>query len=366
MSAAIKRLSTIIRPSNASPPSPPKDAGKNSIDAPAPPAPAAPVDAEVPETSPKVEEKPNGITTDAADSAAPEQGTTEAPASTNDVKDAHANSDAPKDKEVTASVGSKAEKEGKATHHRRDPRDLGLSTIRRFSTILRSQAKDAHKDKESTPPLPSQEDAAEAKDGETKAPATEEVPKDTVAKENGTVDSAPASKNSKPAKSAPKEKTNVKRRPSFFTAAREGLQRTAKDVQKRARGQPGAAKANAPAKVEALPKILKKGAAKGKRVVVITGASKGVGLEFVKQFVSLLPSSLICIPNAGHMKQAGQPNTFVIALSRTAEKSPALKEVVNASAKEGHNVRAIKLDLSSSRVSFPFHVRLFLTKLYLL
>ena len=46
---------------------------------------------------------------------------------------------------------------------------------------------------------------------------------------------------------------------------------------------------------------------------------------------------------------------FVIALSRTAEKSTALKPIITASAKEGHNVRAIKLDVSSSRVRFsPF------------
>ena len=302
MSAAMKRLSTIIRPSNSSPPSPPKENGKNSIDA---PAPAAPVDATpAAETSPKAEENPNGATTDGVngvvDSAAPEKDAGAAPVSTDAAKDASSTAEVPKDKDVTApaAVESKTEKEAPKAPHRRDPRDIGRSTIRRFSTILRSQAKE-NKDKEPTPPLPSQEDSAKAKEGEAQAPeeqapAAEEGPKETAAKENGTVE-----KNAKPAKATPsaKDKTDTgklskRTSSSFFTAAREGLQRTAKDVQTRARGQPGAARvkglgAKVVPKAEAVPKIVKKGAAKGKRVVVITGASKGVGLEFVKQFVGL-------------------------------------------------------------------------------
>ena len=302
MSAAIKRLSTIIRPSTTSPPPSPPEA-KDSIDT---PAPAAPVDTAVAETAPKAEAKPNGATTDVVkdveNNAAPKQVEKAEPASTEAPKDDAPSTQTPTDKEATAPapVGSKKEKDGKATH-RRDPRDIGRSTIRRFSTILRSQAKDAQKDKEPTPPLPSQENAAKPAEGETKAPeggekapAVTEGPKETTTKEADKENAAPVEKDAKPAKPAPSAtkdkndggKVGKPRSASFFTAAREGFQRTAKDVQTRARGQPGATKAKAPPKAEVVPKIVKKGAANGKRVVVVTGASKGVGLEFVKHFVS--------------------------------------------------------------------------------
>lgn len=297
MSAAIKRLSTIIRPSNSSPPSPSEK--KDSIDA---PAPAAPVEAPTSDTAPAMEATANGTTTDAvkdANSTAPEAGTNTDSPSVDDAKAAPP-ADTPKDKEdatTAASVGSKKEKDSKSTN-RRDPRDIGRSTIRRFSTILRSQLKDANKDKEPVPPLPAPE--AKPADGETKAPeeneqapAAAEAPTDPVAKAEGKENSDPVKKDPKPTKpTATKEKSDgaeigKRRSSSFFTAAREGLQRTAKDVQTRARRKPVSAKPKASAKAETVPKVVKKGAAKGKRVVVVTGASSGVGLEFVKYFVSL-------------------------------------------------------------------------------
>lgn len=287
MSSAIKRLSTIIRPSSA-PSSPPKDNGKDTIDAPAPAAPVLDNPSDTPAPADPAAPTANGNGTTAAPADMKETITAGAPA------DDTAPAEPVKDKDA-APADVKKDKDAKASlPHRRDARDIGRSTIRRFSTILRSQGRDGSKD----PAAPASDEAKPAED----SPQPEDAPKKDEtspapaepAADQPTMASAPDAAGKDPVKTS-------KRRPSgFFTAAREGLQRTAKDVQTRARpSRPAKDKAAPKPEVVTVPKIVKKGAARGKRVVVVTGASKGVGLEFVRQFVSAPPVSAGASPDIG-------------------------------------------------------------------
>ncbi|KAF8575949.1 hypothetical protein K439DRAFT_699746 [Ramaria rubella] len=305
MSAAIKRLSTIIKPHNSSPS---KETTKETTDS-ADPAAATETPTQMAPTIEAPVANGDSAATPADANAvkdtitAPDGETVAIPTSTteeaNDAQDVPV--PAATETETAKDVATDAEKdkESKPTPRRRDPRDIGLSTIRRFSTILRSQGKDAHK--ETPPPVPT---STQKEDGEAQAVSTESAAgTDAVAaapepakddakatKDNAKSsekDAKPAEKDAAAATEASKAKSNgdaaapTKRRSSFFSA----VQRTAKDVQTRARG-PAKPKAAPKPKIEAVvvPKIVKKGAARGKRVVVVTGASKGVGLEIVKQF----------------------------------------------------------------------------------
>ncbi|KIJ39526.1 hypothetical protein M422DRAFT_49556 [Sphaerobolus stellatus SS14] len=74
-----------------------------------------------------------------------------------------------------------------------------------------------------------------------------------------------------------------------------------------------------------------KSAPKGSKIVLVTGANEGVGLEFVKQF-------------------AGEPNTYVIALSKAAaDRAPELRALATAAAKTTDNIRIVRLDVTSSK-----------------
>ncbi|KIJ38576.1 hypothetical protein M422DRAFT_33187 [Sphaerobolus stellatus SS14] len=207
----------------------------------------------------------------------------------------------------------------------------GLSTIRRFSTLLRGGKKDDGHAKESavpeTPPVkeePAVAEApmvdapteAEALTAETPAPAapTPDVPTPTPAPP--TTPSKAKKDKKAVAKPTEQEKT-AQRRSSFFLNLSQRNKKT--------KEAPKEVKEKTKEKV-----VVKKGAAKGSKIVLVTGANEGVGLELVRQF-------------------AAEPNTFVIALAKTADKVPGLKSLVTASAKSGHNVRTVRLDVTSSR-----------------
>lgn len=308
----MKRLSTIIRPGHAKD----KSASQSSDTKPA--SESEPVPATTTETNGTTDPKPaensesveppKESTTDAA-APAEAPATTDGPAATNGDVDkapeqpAEASTEAAKDEQKDEQKAEKAEgkpetkTESKAesttpsTKRERSARDIGRNTIRRFSSILRAQMDFASK--EAAPPVP-KSDAAAIDAPAAPAPAPVDAPAEPIdapaatdkpaaeAKPDATVPPPTPPKPKKDTKDkkdkkdkSVDEKDKTKRRSSFF----QGLQRN------RDKYKPKDAKEKV--KAEAIAKIVKKGAAKGKRVVVITGSSQGPGLEFVKQFVSI-------------------------------------------------------------------------------
>lgn len=342
MSAAIKRLSTIIRPHphTHTPTTTPKESSKtesNPIDAPvAPETPVAAKDnntsdpnntnstsapaptSETPATAPNMTEPPTTTTpAPAADATTsvepPKEGQAigvseaEAPAPASGAATEDKSTEPAAGNTAIATTASDAQKKTESKHETtsvkersRRTRDIGRDTIRRFSTILRpgngSHVKEKEKDSVPPVPVPPKAQSESATAGEVKPADETPAPATTTAEVEPTppapVEKPSTTAESKPPKSTTAVKTKEKERPekpktanrrgsSFFSAARDvvrGPQK--KDTSK---SKP-AAKAEA---VVSATRPFKKGAAKGKHVVVITGASRGVGLEFVKQYVRL-------------------------------------------------------------------------------
>ncbi|GJJ08022.1 hypothetical protein Clacol_002229 [Clathrus columnatus] len=365
MSAAIKRLSTIIRPhphtSGASPQKESPKTESNPIDAPAKPdtsmiskdststpaATAAPTTTEstMTEMQPAPATEPVASTEQPKEAQTMETTTNETPvtaaAPAETVQEMAATEEKPPVDSSTTPVTAEASDTPKKTETKQDAtsvkekssrrtRDIGRDTIRRFSTILRSgNGHQQPKDKESVPPVPTvpaKDETPASTAVETKPASAETTASTTTATAVTTpapVEKLKTAPDSKPVKAATKTKETEKpkaaarRGSSFFSAARDVV-----------RG-PQRNKSKSLTKTEVAAVAPKKSSAKGKRVVVVTGASKGVGLEFVKQY-------------------ATQTDTFVIALSRTIDRSSDIRALVKDSSKSGH-VRPIRVDIGNPK-----------------